>query len=133
MGPVEVSWIGQKRFVGVDSTQHSVVLSAGDDIGVKPPEAMLISLATCALYDVIDILHKQRLELRSLVASVSGTQSQAPPWAFTHIHLRFTAAAEGLRPEQLTRAIDLSLNKYCSVRASLRPEIEVTFEGVVEE
>lgn len=132
MGPVEVSWIGQKRFVGVDSTQHSVVLSAGDDIGVKPPEAMLISLATCALYDVIDIHHKQRLELRSLVASVSGTQSQAPPWAFTQIHLRFNAAAEGLRPEQLERAIDLSLNKYCSVRASLRPEIEVTFEGVVE-
>ncbi|NTU78999.1 MAG: OsmC family protein [Chloroflexales bacterium] len=133
MGPVEVSWIGQKRFMGVDSTQHSVVLSAGDDIGVKPPEAMLISLATCALYDVIEILHKQRLSLRALTVTASGAQDQTPPWAFTQIHLRFTAAAEGLGAEQLTRAIDLSLNKYCSVRASLRPEIAVTFEGVVEE
>lgn len=132
MAQVEVSWIGQKRFVGVDSTQHSVVLSAGDDIGVKPPETMLISLAACSLYDVVEILQKQRLSLRTLAVSVRGEQAEASPWAFTRIHLRFTAAAEGLRPEQLDRAIDLSLNKYCSVRASLAPEIEVTFEGVIE-
>jgi putative redox protein len=129
---IELTWIEQKRFLGVDSGKHSVVLSSGDDVGVKPSENMLIALAGCAAYDVVEILQKQRLELQRLAIAVSAEQADKAPWPFRRIHLRVTAAAPGLRTEQLTRAVDLSLNKYCSVRASLHPEIAVTFEAVAE-
>jgi putative redox protein len=36
MAQIELTWIGQQRFLGVDSTGHTVVLSPGADIGVKP-------------------------------------------------------------------------------------------------
>lgn len=131
MGQVELIWIEKHRFLGIDSTQHSVVLSRRDDVGVKPSDGLLIALAGCASYDVVEILQKQRLDLRKLAVTVDAEQAEVAPWAFRRIHLRFTASAEGLKPEQLERAVDLAINKYCSVRASLAPEVEVTFEGIV--
>lgn len=129
MAQIELTWIAEQRFLGVDSTGHSVVLSAPDDIGVKPAETLLIALAACAAYDVVAIIAKQRAQLESLTVSVTAEQNPAPPRAFRSIHLHFRVGARNLRQEQLQRAIDLSLNKYCSVRASLSPEIAVTFEA----
>lgn len=133
MPTIELTWVEQKRFLGVDSGRHSVVLSGGDDVGVRPSENLLIALAGCAAYDVVEILQKQRLALRSLKVSATGEQAETAPWAYTAIHLRVAAAAAGLRPEQLARAADLALNKYCSVRASLHPDIAVTFDVLVED
>jgi putative redox protein len=132
MARVELTWIEGQRYLGVDSTRHSVVLSSGDDVGVRPSEALLIALAACSAHDVVAIVEKQRAELRRLSVTVSGEQETAPPRAFRAIHLRFAAAADGLTPEKLRRAADLALNKYCSVRASLSPTIAVTFETVLE-
>jgi putative redox protein len=124
---VELTWIDRQRFLGVDSGGHAVVLSPGDDIGVKPAETLLIALAACAAHNVVAILRKQRARLERLVVSVSGEQAASPPRAFQNIHLRFRVMVAGVRPAQLERAVDLALNKYCSVRASLAPEIVVTF------
>ena len=46
---VNVNWIGGQRFVGVDSTKHSVVIStASEGVGMKPSELMLVALAACS-------------------------------------------------------------------------------------
>ena len=127
MAQIELSWIGQQRFLGVDSTRHTVVLSPGADIGVKPAETLLIALAACTAHDVVEIVHKQRVRLEELLVQVTGEQAAEPPWAFQRIHLGFQITAAGVRLAQLERAIDLALNKYCSVRASLAPEITMTF------
>jgi putative redox protein len=132
MGTIALTWVGQKRFLGVDSSGvHSVVLSPPSDIGIKPSDGLLIALASCSAYDVVGIIEKRRLELERLEVSVEATQADEAPWAFQRIHLRFTAGAAGLTVEQLERAIDLSMNKYCSVRASLAPSVEVTYEAHV--
>lgn len=132
MAQVEVTWVNAQRYVGVDSTNHSVVLSAGNDIGIKPSDALLISLATCSAHDVVGIIKKQRAQLERLMVIVTGEQASDPPWKYQHIHLQFQVVAAGLRPDQLERAIDLSLNKYCSVRASLAPDIAVTFAAELQ-
>jgi putative redox protein len=132
MAQIELTWIERRRFLGVDSDRHSVVLSPGDDVGVKPAENLLIALAGCAAYDVVAILEKQRLDLRRLAVTVRAEQDAEPPWRFRSISLLVRAAADGLRPAQLERAVDLALNKYCAVRASLHPEIAVSFETTVE-
>ncbi len=131
MPQIELTWIEKHRFLGIDSTNHTVVLSGGNDIGVKPSEALLIALAGCAAYDVVDIIHKQRVVLSRLNVLVRGEQAPDPPRAYRSIHLHFIAHATGLRQEQLARNVDLALNKYCTVRASLSPDIVVTFEAEV--
>ena len=57
MASINVKWVEGRQFVGVDSTSHSVVLSSpADGIGMKPSDLLLISLAGCTAYDVVEIL-----------------------------------------------------------------------------
>ncbi|HNP72448.1 MAG TPA: OsmC family protein [Kouleothrix sp.] len=126
MAQIELTWVEKQRFLGVDSAGHSVVLSPPTDVGVKPSETLLIALAACAAHDVVEILHKQRAGLKQLKVVVSGEQAADPPWPYRRIHLLFQATAASSL-ERIERAIDLSLNKYCSVRASLSPDVVVTF------
>jgi putative redox protein len=131
MAQIDLTWIAEQRFLGVDSGGHSVVLSAANDIGVKPAETLLIALAACSAYDVVAIIAKRRVRLEQLAVQVRGEQAQRPPYQFTRIHLHYTATAPGLRAEQFQRAVDLALNTYCTVRASLSPAIEITFDAVL--
>ena len=83
MATSTVTWIGGKKFVGVDSTNHSVVLSTpAEGIGLKPSELLLLALASCTAVDVVEILSKKRMPLPRLVIRATGEQDQAPPWTF---------------------------------------------------
>ena len=71
MSSATVKWIGGKQFIGVDSTQHSVVLSTPDEgVGMKPSELLLVALASCTAVDVVEILDKKRAVLKTLEISV---------------------------------------------------------------
>jgi putative redox protein len=128
MAQVQVNWIAGQRYEGIDSDGQTILLGAADEAGVRPAEALLLALGSCAAYDVVAILAKQRAVLQRMQVLVSGEQDEQPPFKYHAIRLRFRIAAENLRPERLQRAIDLALNKYCTVRASLDPAITVTFE-----
>ncbi|GIW01606.1 OsmC family protein [Roseiflexus sp.] len=128
MAHIELTWIHDQTFLGVDSTNHSIVLSPGGGVGVKPSETMLIALASCSAVDLVEILKKQRATLNRLAITVDGEQDADPPWRYRRIHLRYQVTATGATLEKVQRAVDLALNRYCSVRSSLHPEIEVTFE-----
>ncbi len=127
MANTTVRWIGSKQFVGIDSTQHSVVLSTPDDgVGMKPSELLLVALASCTAVDVVDILAKKRIELTSLEISATGEQDTEPPWPFRKIHLLYKLRGDKLTPEAVTQAIKLSEEKYCSVSATIRGVAEIT-------
>ena len=132
MAHVDLTWIEQQRFLGADSAGHTIILSPPDDIGVKPSETLLIALAACASHDVVEILNKQRAGLTRLAVRVRAEQAPEPPWAYQRIDLCFQIQAEATTQARLERAIDLALNKYCSVRASLSPDIVVTFRAELE-
>ncbi|MEN9939190.1 MAG: hypothetical protein RLZZ387_5769 [Chloroflexota bacterium] len=133
MRRVELTWVEGQRYQGVDSGGNTVALGSGGEPGVSPAEALLLALAGCAAHDVVAIVAKQRATLRRLVVTVTGEQLPTPPRAYRAIHLRFEVSAEGLTEAKLRRAADLALNKYCTVRASLSPEIAVTFAVVLDE
>ena len=88
----------------------------------------MIALASCSAVDSVDIVKKQRARLERFAVVVDAEQDAEPPWMFRRIHLRYQVTAAGITLEKVRRAVDLALNKYCSVRASLHPEVEVTFE-----
>ncbi len=129
MGATTVKWIGSKQFVGIDSTNHSVVLSsAADGVGVKPSDMLLIALASCTAIDVIDILAKKRMPLSSLEIITSGEQDADPPWTFRKIHVKYRLSGQGLTEKAVAQAIELSEQKYCSVTATVRGVAQVTTE-----
>ncbi len=127
MSSASVKWIGGKKFIGIDSTNHSVVLSTPDEgVGMKPSELMLVALASCTAVDVVEILTKKRIALESLDISAEAEQEQDPPWTFRKIHLTYRLKGAGLLAKDAEKAIELSEKKYCSVAATLRGKAEIT-------
>ena len=133
MANVNVRWIGGKQFVGIDSTNHSVVLSTADEgVGMKPSELLLVALASCTAVDIVEILRKKRVDLLGLDVSAEGTQDVDPPWTFRKIHLHYRVRANDCSQEAARQAIELSEDKYCSVSATVRgvAEISTSFEVI---
>ena len=129
-----VKWVESRQFVGIDSTDHSVVMSSPKDgIGMKPSELLLVSLGGCTAYDVVSILEKKRQKLTGLEVAVSAEQDEDPPWTFRKIHLHYTLRGKGLKEKAVQDAIELSEEKYCSVAATLRGMAEIDYEYTIIE
>jgi len=122
-------WLDGMHFVGIDSGNHSVVLSGqADGIGVKPSEMLLIALASCSSVDVVEILAKKRLKLSQLEVVTTGERDPEPPWPYRKIHLKYRLSGTGLNPKAVEQAITLSQEKYCSVAATVRGVAQITTE-----
>lgn len=98
--------------------------------GLRPMELFLAALAGCSAVDVVQILTRQRQDLRDLVVDAEGVRVEAIPAVYETIMLRFTAHGP-VDPARLSRAVELAVTKYCSVRDMLRPEVEVRWEAAV--
>lgn len=129
MASSTVRWIGGKKFVGTDSTNHSVVLSTPDEgIGMKPSELLLVALSSCTAVDVVEILNKKHAGLTSLEIQASAEQDNDPPWTFRRIHLKYILTGENLTEKFVAQAIELSEEKYCSVAATVKGVAKITTE-----
>jgi putative redox protein len=133
MSNATVKWIGGKKFVGTDSTNHSVVISTPDEgVGMKPSELLLVALAACTAVDVVEILAKKRLDLQSLEISAEAEQDQDPPWTFRKVHLTYRLKGSNLTEKDVRQAIDLSEEKYCSVASTIKGVAEITTSFEIE-
>ena len=81
----------------------------------------------------MSILEKKRMPLTHFHIDVGGTRAVDYPRRFLAVWLRFTLAGPGLTEDAAQRAVDLSVEKYCSVLLSLNPDVEVGTEVVVGE
>jgi putative redox protein len=99
----------------------------GHNAGARPMEMMLMGLAGCSAIDVILILKKQKQVIEDFRLKVDGLREKdAIPAPFKKIHITYLLKGQ-LNPEKVKRAIDLSMDKYCSATAQLRPSTEITY------
>jgi len=132
----QVKWLDRLEFVGTDSTKHSLVMSSQDEenaTGLKPSDLLLLALGGCTAVDVITIMRKKRQAVTGLEINVRGEQDENPPWTFRHIHLEYVVRGKGLSEKGLAQAIQLSEEKYCSVKNSLACEVTSSYRIVEEE
>jgi putative redox protein len=131
MGVQRLTWLpeaGWLQFEG--STAYGVSVRVGGDPdghGAKPSDLVPLSLAACTAYDVVEILRKQRQDLRSLEVTVRSEQDPEPPWAFRSILTRFVLAGD-VDETKARKAVALAEGKYCAVAATLRGVVELGFE-----
>lgn len=137
MAEATIKWLEEKRFVGIDSTQHGIVIASpgeGGKIGTKPSDLLLLALGSCTAYDVVNILQKKRANLTGLEVRVTAEQQEEAPWTFQHFHVHFIVKGRDLSEKAVEDAITLSDEKYCSVSATLRLGVPVTHDyEIVEE
>jgi len=112
------------RFVGEGDSGHGVLMESksgeAPPIGASPMEMVLMALGGCSSVDVVDILRKMRQNLGSLDVVLNAERAPEPPRVFLRVDMEFVASGEGLDEASLKRAVDLSMEKYCSVAAMLR-------------
>jgi len=135
MGAPQASVMARWReglvFEGGPSGRPVVTVDGNSVVATSPVELLLVAAATCAMADVVIILQKQRVQLRVLDVAVTGTRRETDPRRYTAVHFDWTVAGTGAEETKTRRAIDLSLEKYCSVMASLAPDIVVTYDVTV--
>jgi putative redox protein len=100
----------------------------GHNLGARPMEMLLMGLGGCTAIDVILILKKQRQVVEDLRISVDGERvkvegTEMSPFRKIKIHFAFKGQLDKAKVE---RAIQLSMEKYCSATAQFRPTSEIT-------
>ncbi len=99
----------------------------GHNAGARPMEMLLMGLAGCSAIDVILILQKQKQVIEDFRMSVDGLREKgATPAPFQKIHITYKLKG-ALDEGRVKRAIDLSMDKYCSATAQFRPTAEITY------
>ncbi|WP_420146720.1 OsmC family protein [Spirosoma sp.] len=105
----------------------------GHNAGARPMEMLLMGLAGCTAIDIILILQKQKQVIEDFRLTVDGQRIKgATPAPFKSIHITYILKGQ-IDPTKLQRAIDLSMDKYCSATAQLRPSAEITYSFELSE
>ena len=128
---VQLNWNPEEQFVLSDVEDYKIKMKRPG--GVKPSDMMSMALIGCSSVDVVEILQKQRQDLRELKVTAESTQDDNPPWRFRRIHIHYQAIGNDIDLEKFGKAIRISEEKYCSVYATLRDAIEITHDYEVVE
>ncbi len=128
---VELAWVSGQRFDTTDASGSSLTLDGNTESGFSPTEALLSSLGACMGIDVVIILEKMRVGLEGLSITVEGERVAGPPRYFHRMRLRFRIRGDVPR-DKAERAVKLSFEKDCSVFHTLRNDIDIDTETVIE-
>lgn len=96
--------------------------------GASPMQLVLHALAGCAAMDIVVMLNKRKLQIVDYRVEVTGYRPDAVPSPFQRILTRHIFDVPGLDMATAQRFVDLATNKYCSVGASLKAEVEYEVE-----
>jgi len=133
MGRVTVEYAGGMAFVGKGASGHEVRMDAGESVGgadasARPVETMLSSLGGCTGMDVVSILRKMKTAPDSLQIEIQDERAPEYPKVFTKIHLIYRVEGD-VPQENLIKAIEMSLAKYCPIANTLSGVSEISYEA----
>jgi len=124
--PIVVRWEGGMRYRGGPPGGPTLLLDGERKEAPSPVQTVLVALASCSAIDVVEILEKRRTPPETLEVQVEFERAGTHPRRLVRVHLAFHVTAPG-EPKHVERAIELSLEKYCSVSASLAPDTEIDY------
>ena len=115
---------------------HKIIMDAdsdvgGEDSGPRPKPFMLAALGGCTGMDVISILKKMRVEVKSLNVKVEGELTEEHPKRFYKMHVTYEVEGDDLPMDKIKKAVSLSEDRYCGVSAVYKEVMEITSEIVV--
>ena len=125
---VVVDWAGEHRFDAGRPGGVTHRIDASVKEGPSPVDTLLNALAACTSVDVVDILAKRRTPVESLSVDVVAQRADGVPARLTHVVLTYAITGAGIERVHAERAVELAVNKYCSVKDSLDPALPVEWK-----
>ena len=128
----EVVQVRGITFVGKAGSGHWATMDGSSNFGGSegantPKELLLNALGGCTGADVASILNKMKEKVHRFEISLEAETSEEHPKVFTQIHLTYKFWGEDLKEENISKAISLSQEKYCSVSAMLKKTVDITY------
>ena len=108
-----------------DATGNSMMIDipvseGGAGNGMRPMQTLLAAFCGCSAVDVVSILKKQKQSFTSFKIAVDGEREHGKePSVWETIDLIFEFIGD-VEPGKAFRAVQLSVEKYCSVSETLR-------------
>ncbi|MEW6418420.1 MAG: OsmC family protein [Nitrospirota bacterium] len=132
MADAKVTYVQGLQFVGEASSGHAIVMDGnpevgGHNTGLRPMELLLVGLGGCSGMDVVSILKKKKQDITGLEINVKGEKAENYPKKFTEIDLEFIVRGRYISEDAVKKAVDLSMDKYCSVKATLEGSAKISF------
>lgn len=125
---------GERNYKGTNERGQSIQFS-GNKEAVSPMEAVLMAAAACSSIDVDLILKKMRQDFTSLevLADAERAENETPS-VFKKINLHYIVKGKNLKEDKVKKAIEMSIETYCSVSKMLEKTAEIShsFE-IIEE
>jgi putative redox protein len=123
---IEVNRVhGDYGFEAKDSGGHIARMdtspeTGGNNFGIRPMQMLLMGLGGCSGIDIISILKKQRQTVKGFRMLIDGERDKGKePSLWTNIHIIFELKGD-IDPDKAYKACALSIDKYCSVAATLK-------------
>lgn len=131
-------WTEGLQFVGQSGTGHAIVIDGspehgGQNTGMRPMELLVVAAGGCSGMDIVSILAKKKQDVRGVEINVKGKQAEEYPKRFTEIEIDFIIKGKNLSEEAVKRAIELSMEKYCSVKATLEHSAKIVYSYKIVE
>ncbi|MBK7958182.1 MAG: OsmC family protein [Bacteroidetes bacterium] len=127
------------HFEAVSETGNIAHMDAGENIGghnkgVRPMQMMIMGLGGCSAIDIVLILKKQKQIIEDFQISIDGEREEGKEpslWSKIQIHFKFKGQIDLTKAE---RAVQLSMDKYCSVSKTLEiAGAKITYKVSVNE
>ncbi len=119
--------------LGHEVFMDSSVENGGKNKGVRPMSMLIMGMGGCAAIDVVMILNKQKQQIADLSIELEAEREKGKPpllWAKVHVIFKFKGEVD---PQKAEKAVNLSMEKYCSVAETLRKAgTELSWEAVVQ-
>lgn len=133
---IQSKWKGNLAFDSMVGN-HTVTTDApvefgGENSGASPKKLMLASLAGCTGIDVASILEKMRVKIDELTINVEAEATEEIPSVYTAMHIIYNFKGEGLDEKKLSKAVQLSHDKYCGVSMMYERFLKLSWEIKIE-
>jgi len=126
-----IKFVENMQFIATADSGHAVIMDAppsvgGNNSGAKPSELLLMGFGGCSGMDVVSILKKKKQDVTSFEMNVDGNTAESHPRYFTDIHIEYVITGRNISEDAVKRAIDLSINKYCTVGTTIGKAAKIT-------
>ena len=123
----KLRWSNELKFNAEVAAGRSLELNSAKEMGgaFSPMELFLVALAGCTAMDVQWIMSRERQEVDRFEVSVKGKRREEDPQYYEAIDLEYIIGGRNLTKNAVERAIRLSQEKYCSVRAMLKGNVRL--------
>jgi putative redox protein len=130
----KVTWTGEgMAFEGVAEKGISAMLGGKEEPYPAPMEMLLMALGGCTGMDCIMVLTKKKQDVKTFEIRFKTERAETFPQKYTKIEMEYAFTGHNLDRSQVEKAVDLSSNKYCSVKGSLDPAIQFITTITIEE